>query len=162
MPPKPARSRWFERQAPARTSDRTPTNRRTRRAADVGGERFVALGLAQARSAWFSELARWSTSAMIPLEFVKCVTIEEVRARLASGRAFSALLIDSGTPGVDRDLIDESRACGCAVLVVDDGRHRREWTALGASAVLPATLTRADLLDALETHAMAIARRDVH
>ena len=98
---------------------------------------------------------------MIPVEFVKCVTVEEVRARLASGRAFSALLIDSGTPGVDRDLIDESRACGCAVLVVDDGRHRRDWTALGAAAVLPATLTRADLLDALDVHAVAISRHDV-
>jgi len=127
----------------------------------MGGERFVALGLAQARSAWFSELARWSTSAMIPVEFVKCVTVDEVRARLASGRAFSALLIDSGTPGVDRDLIDESRASGCAVIVVDDGRHRRDWTALGASAVLPATLTRAELLDALDAHAVAISRRDV-
>ena len=125
------------------------------------GERFVALGLAQARSSWFSELARWSTSAMVPVEFVKCVTVAEVRARLASGRAFSALLIDSGTPGVDRDLIDESRACGCAVIVVDDGRHRRDWVSLGASAVLPATLTRAELVDALGTHAVAISRRDV-
>src|SRR3954471_8296936 len=127
----------------------------------MSSERFVALGLAQARSGWFSELARWSTSAMVPVEFVKCVTIAELRSRLASGRAFSALLIDSGTPGVDRDLIDESRACGCAVIVVDDGRHRRDWTALGASAVLPATLTRDELLDALDTHAVAISRRDV-
>jgi len=31
----------------------------------VSGERFVALGLAQARSGWFSELARWSTSAIV-------------------------------------------------------------------------------------------------
>ena len=98
---------------------------------------------------------------MVPVEFVKCVTIVEVRARLASGRAFSALLIDSGTPGVDRDLIDEARACGCAVIVIDDGRHRRDWAALGTSAVLPASLTRADLLEALDAHAVAIARRDV-
>jgi len=97
---------------------------------------------------------------MVPVEFVKCVTIAEVRARLASGRAFSALLIDSGTPGVDRDLIDEARACGCAVIVVDDGRHRRDWAALGASAVLPATLARTELIDALETYAMPISRRD--
>lgn len=98
---------------------------------------------------------------MVPVEFVKCVTVDEVRARLASGRAFSALLIDSGAPGVDRDLIDDSRACGCAVIVVDDGRHRRDWTSLGASAVLPATLTRSELLEALDAHAVAISRRDV-
>ncbi|MEY2430836.1 MAG: hypothetical protein QOC92_561 [Acidimicrobiaceae bacterium] len=125
------------------------------------GERFVALGLAHARSGWFSELARWSTSAAIPVEFVKCVTIEEVRARLASGRVFSALLIDGGLPGVDRDLVDQALACGCAVIVIDDGRVRRDWSMLGASAVLPAQLSRSELLDVLETHAVAIGRGDV-
>lgn len=125
------------------------------------GERFVALGLAHARSGWFSELARWSTSAAVPVEFVKCVTIEEVRARLASGRAFSALLVDASLHGVDRDLVDEARGCGCAVIVVDDGRVHRDWETLGASAVLPAGLTRAELLDALETHALPIGRGDV-
>lgn len=29
------------------------------------GERYVALGLAHARSGWFSELARWSTTAAV-------------------------------------------------------------------------------------------------
>ena len=124
------------------------------------GERYVALGLAHARSGWFSELARWSTSAAIPVEFVKCVTIEEVRARLASGRAFSALLVDGGLPGVDRDLVDEARACGCAVIIIDDGRARRDWSVLGASAVLPSDITRSGLLDVLESHAVAIGRGD--
>jgi hypothetical protein len=125
------------------------------------GERYVALGLAHARSGWFSELARWSTSAAIPVEFVKCVTVEEVRARLASGRAFSALLVDGSLPGVDRDLVDTAKAAGCAVLIVDDGRVRRDWMGLGASAVLPADLERGDVLDALEAHAIAIGRGDV-
>ena len=124
------------------------------------GERFVALGLAHARSGWFSELARWSTSAVIPVEFVKCVTVDEVRARLASGRAFSALLVDGGIPGVDRDLLDEVRSCGCAVFVVDDGRVRRDWVGLGASTVLPPAFDRTDLLDALELHSVSIARGD--
>ena len=124
------------------------------------GDRFVALGLAHPRSGWFTELARWSTSAAIPVEFVKCVTVEEVRARLGSGRAFSALLVDASLSGVDRDLVDEARSCGCAVLVVDDGRVRRDWSALGASAVLPAELSRTDLLDVLENHAVPIGRGD--
>src|SRR4051794_2357256 len=161
MPPKPERSHWFEPRARARTSDRIRTNHRTRRAPEVSGERFVALGLAQARSGWFSELARWSTSAAIPVEFVKCVTLDEVRARLASGRAFSALLVDGTVSGIDRDVVDEAKACGCAVIVVDDGRGRRDWAALGASAVLPADFDRAALLDVLEAHAVAIGRGDV-
>ena len=125
------------------------------------GERFVALGLAHARSGWFSDLARWSTSAAIAVEFVKCVTLDEVRARLASGRAFSALLVDGSLPGLDRDVVDEAKACGCAVVIVDDGRIRRDWTALGASAVLAADFDRTALLDVLHAHATVIGRGDV-
>ena len=43
----------------------TRIGHRPRSPADVRGERFVALGLAHARSGWFSELARWSTSAAV-------------------------------------------------------------------------------------------------
>ena len=121
-------------------------------------ERYVVLGLAPARSAWFPEVARWATSAVLPLEFVKCVSLEELRVRLASGRAFSAVLVDAGVPGVDRDLADRARAAGCAVLVVDDGRARRDWAALGASALLPAVLSRGDLAGALADHAAPISR----
>lgn len=121
-------------------------------------ERYVVLGLAHARSPWFAEVARWSTSAALPVEFLKCVSVEELRARLASGRAFSAVLVDAGIPGVDRDLADLVRAAGAAVLVVDDGRARRDWAALGASVVLPAELTRGDLVDALGSYAAPIGR----
>lgn len=124
-------------------------------------ERFVALGMANARSAWFSDLARWSTSAMIPIEFVKCVTLDEVRGRLASGRPFSALLLDGGVPGIDRDLVDEARTRDCAVIVIDNAHVNRDWHTLGASAVLAAPFTRDDLLDALSRHSTAIARSDV-
>jgi hypothetical protein len=121
-------------------------------------DRFVVVGLAQARSAWFREVSRWATAAAIPVEFVKCVSMEELRTRIASGRPFSALLVDGGLPGVDRDLTDTARAAGCAVLVVDDGRVRRDWAALGVSALLPADLGRTELLDALHHHATPIGR----
>ena len=125
------------------------------------GERYVVLGLAHVRSAWFRDVAQWSTGASLPIEFVKCVSIEEVRARLTSGRAFSALLVDANLPGVDRDLVDSSRAGGCAALVVDDGtRAARDWMALGASAVLPGVFGRDELLDALASAARPIGRGD--
>lgn len=123
-------------------------------------DRYVVLGLAPARSAWFREVARWATSAALPLEFVKCVSREELRVRLTSGRALSAVLLDAGVPGLDRDLLDGARAAGCAVLVVDDGRSRVDWSSLGASAVLPAALGRADLHAALVEHATPIGRSD--
>ncbi|HEX2381737.1 MAG TPA: hypothetical protein VHI95_03810, partial [Acidimicrobiales bacterium] len=76
------------------------------------GDRYVALGLAHARSTWFREVGRWSTSAALPLEFLKCVTVEEVRARLRTGRPLSALLVDGTVSSLDRDLVDEAKSGG--------------------------------------------------
>jgi hypothetical protein len=123
-------------------------------------ERFVVLGLAHARSAWFRDLGHWAVSGAVPAEFLKCVSAEEVRARLASGRSFSALLADAGLPAVDRDLLGAARATGCAPLVVDDGRVSRDWVGLGAAAVLPTGFDRDDLVAALGTHARPIARTE--
>ena len=100
-------------------------------------DRFTIVGLARARTAWFSEVARWSASSLVPAEFTKCVSAAEVRTRLDALGAVSAVLLDAGAPGVDRDLIAVARDAGAAVLVVEDGRARRDWIALGASSVLP-------------------------
>jgi hypothetical protein len=127
-------------------------------------DRYVVLGLAPARSRWFREVAQWSNSAALPLEFVKCVSPTELSERHASGRAFSAALVDAGQPGLDRDLVDSARAAGVAVLVVADDRGNgagRDWKALGISTVLPASLTRDELLEALSMHSRAIGRGDV-
>ncbi len=116
----------------------------------MAGERYVALGLAGVRSAWFTEVLRWSTVGSIPVEFVKCISAEELRARLASGRPFSVVLIDAGTGAVDRDLLDLASAHEVSVVVVDDGRSTRDWMAIGVRGVLPATFNRDQLLETLE------------
>jgi len=121
----------------------------------VSDERFVLLGLARPRATWFGEVSRWATSASIPADFVKCVSAEELRARLRSGRRWSAVLLDGALPAVDRDLLAEVRDAGCAAVVVDD-REARRWTSIGASAVLPATFDRSALLDALSGVAVAV------
>lgn len=117
----------------------------------MSGDRYVLLGLARPRAEWFRRVGQWASTAVLPCEFAKCVSAEEVRARLASGRRWSALLVDGGLPAVDRDLLDAARATGCPVLVVDDGG--RAWGELGAAAVLHPDLDRGALLDALATHA---------
>lgn len=127
----------------------------------TAGERYVVIGLAHVRSVWFRDLARWATSAAVPCEFVKCVSVEEVRARLASSRTFSALIVDSSVPGVDRDLVDVARRGGCAVLVVDDGRVERDWEGLGASALLESGFDRVDLVSALHATARPVGRHDI-
>lgn len=127
----------------------------------ITGDRYVVLGLGRPRSAWFRDVAAWSTAASLPAEFLKCVSAEELRARLRSGRPHSAMLVDGSLPAVDRDLLELARATGCAVLVVDDGSSTRDWPAIGAAVVVPATLTREVLLDALGTHAEPVDRRTV-
>jgi MinD-like ATPase involved in chromosome partitioning or flagellar assembly len=123
-------------------------------------DRYVVLGLARARAAWFGQVARWATAAALPVDFIKTVSGEEVRARLRSGRPFSALLVDGGLAALDRDLVDLAGRHGCAVIAIDDGRSARPWRDLGVAAVLPADVERGVLLDALRAVAQPIARRD--
>jgi len=126
----------------------------------MSGERYVLLGLARPRSAWFRQVAQWATSAALPAEFVKCVSADEVHARLASDRPFSAALLDGGLPAVDRDLLAGVRDAGCVPIVVDDSREA-DWIALGAVAVLPLDLAREQLLDVLATHGVMVGGGEV-
>jgi MinD-like ATPase involved in chromosome partitioning or flagellar assembly len=121
-------------------------------------ERYVVLGVAQVRSPWFREVARWATSAMLPVEFIKAMSLEEVRVRVRSGRGYSALLVDDSLPGLDRDLVERAREAGCAVIIVDGGRAQRAWGDLGASGVLPTGFGRDDLLQLLTQVAMPVSR----
>ena len=119
--------------------------------------RQVVLGLAAPRAAWFAEVTRLAAGGSLGLEFVKCVSVAELRARLGSGRRWSAVLVDADAPGLDRDLIGAAHAAGAAVLVVD-GRGQRDWAALGADGVLPPRLERAVLDDALRAVARPVRR----
>ena len=128
----------------------------------MGSPRYSLLGLARPRAAWFTELGRWATAGTLPVDFVRCVSGEEVRARLAADRPFSALLVDSGVPGLDRDLVDRARSTGCITIVVAEGGPVRDWAGLGVAGVLSAPLDRVDLLDALELHATSLAEVQTH
>ena len=124
-------------------------------------DRFVVLGLAQARTEWFSETARWASSGRVPIEFVKCLSVSEIRARLAAGRAYSALLADAAATGVDRDIIDEVRSAGCAVIVVENTRVQRDWVGLGASATIDAPFDPQTLWDVVSRVAPRISSVDL-
>ena len=119
-------------------------------------DRYVVIGLARVRAPWFGEVARWAHAAALPIEFVKCISPAEAHARLAGGRAISAMVVDAGASGIDRDLIDLARRTGVATIVVDDPRIERDWVALGAAAVLPDHFERADLIAVLAQHASPI------
>jgi hypothetical protein len=126
----------------------------------MAADRYVVLGLARVRTPWFGAVAQWATTAALPLDFVKVVSLEEARARLRSGRPFSALLVDGGLAALDRDLVELAWRHGCAVIAVDDRRSARPWRDLGVHAVLPADFQRQHLADALRAVARPIARGD--
>lgn len=122
-------------------------------------ERYVVLGLALPRSPWFRAVAQWSTAGSLPIEFVKCVSVEDLNARLCSGRSFSALLVDGATTGLDRDILERARASGCSVLLVGDRRH--DLAVASADAVLATAFDQRALLDVLRVHAVMIGRAEV-
>jgi MinD-like ATPase involved in chromosome partitioning or flagellar assembly len=122
----------------------------------MNGERFVVVGLAPPRARWFAQVAHWATAGTLPLEFVKCLSGEELRARLASGRPFSALLVDAAVAALDRDLVDVTQRTGCAVVVVESGRGGRDRSELGADADLPADFDPRQLIDTLSSHGRVV------
>ncbi|TMM15262.1 MAG: ParA family protein [Actinobacteria bacterium] len=126
----------------------------------MAGDRYVILGLAHPRAVWFRTVAQWANASSIPVELVKCLSAEELRARLVSGRAFSAAIVDARVAALDRDLLDEMSRAGCPTLVVEDRRRRTDWLTLGAAAVLPDGFDRDELLRALAAHGTAIASGD--
>lgn len=118
--------------------------------------RHLLLGLAPPRAAWFTDLARAATSGLLPVQFVKCVSVAELRARLVDGRPWSAVLLDAHVPGLDRDLLADVTSAGVPALVVD-GEAPRRWEDLGATAVLAPPLDPAALTEALRRHGRAAA-----
>lgn len=118
--------------------------------------RLSILTVASARSSWSSAVTRWATGAVLPAEVVRCVSTGEVRARLETGRPWSALLADAALTGVDRDLVATAAAAGCPTVIVDEVGGR-DLTALGAVAVLGAPFSRDELLGILELHGRRLA-----
>lgn len=126
----------------------------------MAGDRYVLLGLAPPRSTWFRVVAQWANSGTIPAEFVKCLSAAELRARLASGRPFSAALVDASLPALDRDLVDAAGRAECPVVAVAGHRAGDGREQLGMAAVLPEYFDPKTLTDCLAVHARTISRAD--
>ena len=128
----------------------------------MSADRYVVIGLARVRAPWFAEVARWAHAASVPIEFVKCISPAEAHARLEAGRRVSALVLDAGAQGIDRDLIDRARHLGVASIIIDDPHVDKDWIALGATEVLDQHFERADLVAALAQHASPVPSVDAH
>ena len=125
----------------------------------MSDEHFVVLGVARPRTTWLTDIGGWATSSMLPIEFIRCVSIDEVRSRLHSDRRFSAVLLGEDCTGVDRDVIETARDAGCVPIVITDSTPRRDWLALGAVDTLTKPVTPHHLLAALRDHAIGVDHR---
>lgn len=137
-------------------SEHAPGSERRPGAVPRGEDRYVVLGLAPSRARWFRAVAQWANAASLPVEFVKCLSGEELRVRLHSTRQYSAALVDAGVAALDRDLVDMAGRVDCAVVVVDRRPPRRDWAGIGASLVLPEDFGAPELLAALRTFALPV------
>ena len=122
-------------------------------------EHFTVLGVARPRTAWLAEVGRWANSSMLPIEFIRCVSVDEVRSRLLSTRRHSALLLGEDCVGADRDIIETARDAGCVPMVVTETTARKDWVHLGARCTLVQPIQPEQLLAALRDHAIGVDRR---
>ena len=125
----------------------------------MNDEHFVVLGVARPRTSWLGDVGRWANSSMLPIEFIRCVSVDEARSRLLSDRRYSALLLGEDCVGVDRDIIETARDARCAPIVVADATAHRDWENLGAACTLMQPVTPETLLAALRDYAIGIDRR---
>lgn len=114
------------------------------------------LALARPRTRWLAELTRWSGSGSVGIDLIRCVSVDELRARLGSLQRFSALVVDEGVAGLDRDLLACAAEANCASIVVTSGIARRDWVSLGAGIMLDASFEREDLTSALRSIAAPV------
>ncbi|MGH9306036.1 MAG: hypothetical protein ACRD0I_04025 [Acidimicrobiales bacterium] len=122
----------------------------------MASDRYVLLGLAPARAAWFRSISQWANSSSVPVEFTKCISIDELKARLSSNRVHSAVLVDGRISGLDRDLVGLAAGRGCPTLIVGEDRHRT-WLGLGVRSVINPDFSRQELIDQLNAHAKPIS-----
>ena len=121
-------------------------------------DRHTLLGLPHPRSTWPAELLHQATSGAAPVEFLICLTANEVLALLGSGRQVSAVLLDGASAQVDRDVIASISAAGSTPIGVETPLSATDWDGLGCSAVLPAEFRTAQLADAVNRHCAPLER----
>jgi MinD-like ATPase involved in chromosome partitioning or flagellar assembly len=107
-------------------------------------ERYTLAGLSITRSEWFSRVDGWSNSSTLPIDFVKCVSIDELRMRVKGGQNFSAVMVDAEYIQLDRELETFIDSAGALLVVIgnESDLTRKE---LRRSKCLPSTFERTDL-----------------
>ncbi len=112
--------------------------------------RYPLMLLAPARADWVGEILSWAMSGIVPVDPIRCLSAEELRARLASGVPCSAVVLDASAGYIDRELVARARDAEAACLVVST--TGRDWSDIGVDAVLGPDFTAAQLNVVLTEH----------
>ena len=123
---------------------------------------FSLVTVAPPRTDWITRLTAWSNEGSLGVEVIRCISLEELRARIGSIQRFSAAIIDESMIGLDRDLLMLARETGCATIVITKGIARHDWESLGGSGTITDPFGPEDLLHALRCWAEPTDRHDLH
>lgn len=122
--------------------------------------RFVLVALARPRAAWLDRIVQLANSGAVAAEVHKCVGVVDLLGQIGPGRAVSAVILDAGVHGVDRDLLQQLRASGAAVVIVRDPQIPHDWSTLGADATVRHDFSAHELLDTLLRSAQPVSRTE--
>ncbi len=102
--------------------------------------------------AWPRAVARWGSSATLPLDATTCVSADELRA-LVADTPVDLAIVEAGLPGVDRVLADAVRRSGTALAVVTTPTLTPAAERLDPDVLLPADFDAQALAAVLQAHA---------
>lgn len=109
--------------------------------------RHILLGHAPPKTSWFQHVGAWASSAAIPVEFVRCLSLSELEQRWAAAEHCTAVIVDAEVTATDA-WVRGAVASGIPVIVVDDDHGR--WAKMPLAAALHADFTPRQLVDALD------------
>lgn len=103
----------------------------------MSAPRYVLLGLEAAGATWPATLRDLVTSRDADDEYLPCDGPADLLSRLATGRRFSAVLVDQRATGLDREMVRRSLAADCPVIVVGGPADAPRLAGLGATVHVP-------------------------
>lgn len=122
--------------------------------------RYVLVALARPRAPWLDRVVQLANSGAMAAEVHQSVGLVDLLAQVGPSRRVSAVLLDGGAHGVDRDLVHGLRASSIAVLVIADPQASHDWASLGADAVVARDFAPHEMLDALIRFAHPVPQAD--
>lgn len=123
--------------------------------------RYVILGASTTRASWFTQVGAWASGGAAPIEFVRCVSVDEVVGRIRAGARASAVLVDATAPGVDRELASCCERNDVALVRVNDPRRPGRQGSKTDGPLLPPSFGVEELLATLQAVARPVRWRTV-